>query len=154
MDSRNVKKIIVDWPEFLSYDNSDDKIKSFYSEQEGEKTKSSSIFYGKRLLDIFLLAMAIGKQSGTRTKLVNKSRSMPRSALTEEEIWMMTCVALTEEEGELKVLTEPKDIVNICEEYANTGIRKLIALDYGSSISDPLEPYEELLSKKLTEAVK
>lgn len=153
MDS-NIKKIIADWPEFLSYDNSDEKIKKFYSEFEGEKTKRGSIFYGKRLLDIFLLSMAIGKQSGIRTKLENKSRTMPRNALTEDEIWLMTCVAFTEKDGDLKVLTDPKEIVNICEEYANTGIRKLIALDIGSSFSDPLGPYEDLLEKKLKEAVK
>lgn len=155
MDSRNLKKIVADWPEFISYDNSDDKIKNFYSEHEGEKSKKSSIFYKKRLLDIFLLAMAIGKQSGGgRTKLVSKSRTMPRDALTEEEIWMMTCVAFEEKEGDLNVLSDPKELVNICEEYANTGIRKLMALDYGSSITDPMEPYENLLTKNLDKSIK
>jgi hypothetical protein len=155
MDSRNLKKIVADWPEFLSYDNSDEKIKSFYSEHAGEKTKKSSIFYEKRLLDIFLLAMAIGKQSGGgRLKLASKSRTMPRNALTEEEIWIMTCVAFEEKEGDLNVLSDPKELVNICEEYANAGIRKLMALDYGSSITDPLEQYENLLTKNLDKLIK
>lgn len=152
MDSKNIKRIVADWPDDISYDSSDDKIKNYYSQSDGAVSKRSSIFHGKRLLDIFMFSLALGKNTGYRTPLNSKSKSMPKEALTEEEIWLMTCIALLEKNGDLNVLTDPREIVNICEEYANTGIRKLLSIDLGSSISDPLAPYEELLEKQMLHA--
>lgn len=149
MDSTIIKQITADWPGNLSYDKSDDKIKAFYSESEGATTKRGSIFFGKRLLDIFIFAMALGKQSGVRTPLKSKSQTMPVTSLRQDEVWLMTCVALVEPKSDLDIFAKPKDIVTICEEYANTGIKRLIAIDARASPSDPLGPYEELLEKHL-----
>lgn len=150
MDSTIIKQITADWPPNLSYDKSDEKIRAFYSESDGATKRKGSIFYGKNLLDIFILAMAIGKySSGVGTKLKSKSSSMPVKSLREEDMWLMVCVALTEGKNDIDIFTRPKDIVTICEQYANTGIKKLIAIDARASAADPLGPYEELLKLHL-----
>lgn len=151
MSTETSKKLTVDWPDLVSYDLSNDRIASYYSDREGVTRKRGSIFYDKRLLDVFLVAMAIGKQKGYRTKLEKKSRSMPTNALREEEIWLMTSIALAEENSDLDILTKPEEIVKICEEYANTGINTLITLDYNTSLSDPLQPYEKFFEDTLQE---
>jgi len=154
MSSEISKKLTLDWPENMSYDISDTPISENYSERTGFTQKRTSIFHKKRLLDIFLFALALGKQKGIRTPLKKKSQSMPTNALTEEEIWMMTCVALSEPNADLDILTKPAEIVKICEEYANTGINELITRDYNSSLSDPLGPYEKLLEENLEKLAK
>lgn len=74
---------------------------------------------------------------------------MPTNALREEEIWLMTSIALAEDGSDLDILTKPEEIVKICEEYANTGINALITLDYNTSLSDPLQPYEKFFQDTL-----
>jgi len=154
MSSEISKKLTLDWPENISYDSSNDQISENFSERTGFVTKRISIFHKKRLLDVFLFALALGKQKGIRTPLKKKSQSMPTKALTEEEIWMMTSVALSEPKSDLDLLTKPSEIVKICEEYANTGINELITRDYNSSLSDPLGPYEKLLEENLEKQAK
>lgn len=154
MSSELSKKLTIDWPKNMSYDTSDERISDYFSERVGVVTKRGSIFYKKRLIDVFLFAMALGKQKGLRTPLDKKSISMPTDALKEEEIWLMSSVALSEKESDLDILTKPEEIVKICEEYANTGVKHLIALDFGTSLSDPLEPYEKLLEENLEKLTK
>lgn len=154
MSSEISKKLTLDWPPHISYDSSDERISENFSERTGFVAKRTSIFYKKRLLDIFLFALALGKRKGIRTPLKKKSQSMPTDALTEEEIWLMTSVALSEPKSDLDILTKPAEIVKICEEYANTGINDLITRDYNSSLSDPLGPYEKLLEEGLKEQAK
>lgn len=152
MNSERTKKLTLDWPERLSFDSTCDRIVTYYSEKIGITTERESIFYKKRLLDVFLFALALGKQKGIRTKVLKKSRVMPTDALREEEIWLMTSIALSEDNADLDILTKPDEIVNICEEYANTGINTLVTLDFTSTGSDPLEPYENLLQENLEKA--
>lgn len=149
MSSELSKKLTIDWPKNMSYDISDERISDYFSERVGVVTKRGSIFHKKRLIDVFLFAMALGKQKGLRTPLGKKSNSMPTDALKEEEIWLMSSVALSEKDADLDILTKPEEIVKICEEYANTGVKALIALDFSTSISDPLEPYEKLMEENL-----
>jgi len=149
MSSDISKKLTVDWPKNMSYDISDQRTADYVSERVGVVTKRGSIFYKKRLLDVFLFAMAKGKQKGLRTPLTKKSNSMPTDALKEEEIWLMSSIALSEKNSDLDILTKPEEIIKICEEYANTGVKDLIAIDFSTSISDPLEPYEKLMEDNL-----
>ena len=149
MSSEISKKLIIDWPKNMSYDTSDERISDYFSERVGVVTKRGSIFHKKRLIDVFLFAMALGKQKELRTPLAKKSLSMPTDALKEEEIWLMSSIALSEKDADLDILTTPEEIVKICEEYANTGVKSLIALDYSTSLSDPLEPYEKLMEENI-----
>ena len=87
--------------------------------------------------------MAIGKDMNSRVKLENSSQSIRRDALTEEEVWLMCCVALSEKDTDLETLADSKTIIRICEEYANGGIKALIRLDQRADINN--KQYEEFL---------
>lgn len=144
MNSMAAMQLQAGWSRDLSYDKSNLKVDDFYSSINGAITESSSIFYGKRQIDIFLLAMAIGYTEKVRKKIVKHSRSIRRDALTEREVWMMCSVALTEVKT-LDLLANPPLVIQICEEYANGGIDTLIRME-GYSGSE-LEYYEESIEE-------
>ncbi len=149
MSKKIAKRIQADWPLHLSFDKSDANIENFYSSINGTITEKGSIFYGKKQTDIFLLAMAIGKEEENRVKLKKHSESIRRDALEEKEVWMMCSVALAEESS-LDILAKSKDLIKICEEYANGGIKTLMAENKrGSDISSPYEDFLEEVIKKM-----
>lgn len=151
MSNRVSRRLQADWPENISYDKIPE-IDDFYSTVKGTIRDASSIFYKKRQIDIFLLAMAIGIELGERKKLTKPSQTIPRNVLTEIEVWMMCSVALAEERA-LDILANPPKIIKICEEYANGGIKTLMSINMqsGPVISEPYEEYlEKLLDKYLS----
>ena len=145
--TRISRQLQADWPVYMSYDNGDSDTDRFYHTGKGAILEESSIFYQKRQIDIFLLAMAIGKEQKTRKPLGKPSNSIRRDALTEEEVWLMCCVALSEDDANLETIADPKKIVKICEEYANGGIKTLIQLDTQTDINN--QQYEESLERAL-----
>lgn len=137
-----------DWPTHMSYDKSDTDSENFYSIIKGAIGEKGSIFHQRRQIDIFMLAMAIGKEKRIRTKLKSPSNTIRRDALTEKEVWLMCSVALAEEEN-LEVLGDPSKVVKICEEYANGGIQTLISMHRMPGVLDPFEnSLTELLDRQ------
>ena len=134
-----------DWPHDMSYDKANNEAAMFYDiTSEGSAIGAdTSIFYKRRQVDIFLLAMAIGYARKNRKKIARPSMSIRRDALKEKEVWIMCSVALAEE-GCLEVLADPPRVVRICEEYANGGIDELIKMD--KSVRES-EKYEESISR-------
>jgi hypothetical protein len=65
----HIRKLVSNWPQNISYENSDPTISRFYDESHGAVNTENSIFHKKRLLDIFLFAMAIGKYEGMKMEL-------------------------------------------------------------------------------------
>ena len=129
----------------MSYDKANDEAAKFYDiTSDGSAIGAdTSIFYKRRQIDIFLLAMAIGFARKNRKKVTRPSMSIRRDALREKEVWMMCSVALAEE-GRLEVLADPPRVVRICEEYANGGINELIKMD--KSVRES-EKYEDSISR-------
>jgi len=89
------------------------------------------------------MAMAIGRNRDdcrlwNELENAKKVKSMPKSALHEEEIWLMTSIAIAHENS-TKVISDPKRIVEICEGYANGGIGVLMSWDGAGT----LDRYEE-----------
>ena len=150
MSKQIAKRINADWPLHLSFDKSDPKIEAFYSSIEGRTAERTSIFYGKRQIDIFLIAMAIGVEQGNREKVTKPSDSIRRDALTEKELWMMCSVALATN-PQLDILANSKELLRICHEYANGGIKTLMALEKsGSGVIDAYEDFLTEVADKLT----
>ena len=145
----NSKKIALhlqsDWPHDMSYDKANDEAAKFYDILGAESAigADTSMFYKRRQVDIFLLAMAIGYARKNRKKVARPSMSIRRDALREKEVWMMCSVALAEE-SRLEVLADPPRVVRICEEYANGGINDLMKMDKSMRES---EKYEESISR-------
>ena len=146
MSNKIAMRLQADWPRDMSYDKRDPESEKFYSTVDGAINERTSIFYGRRQIDIFLLAMSLGYAEENRKKLRQPSRTIRRDALTEKEVWMMCSVALAEEKS-LEVLADPPRVIRICEEYANGGMQTLISVNRRSGSAS--EPYEELIEEAM-----
>ncbi len=150
MSRKIAKRIQADWPLHISYDKSDTKIEKFYSSVNGRIVEKASIFYRKRQIDIFLLAMAIGVDQNNREKIKTPSDSIRRDALTEKEVWMLCSVALATN-PQLDILADSKELIKICQEYANGGINTLMVLEKnGDSTSGEYEAFLTEMFEKMT----
>lgn len=143
MTRQIAKRIQADWPLNLSFDKSDSDIVDFYSSIKGRIATKHSIFHEKRQIDIFLLAMAIGVEQDNREKLRSPSNSIRRDALTEKETWMMCSVALATN-PQLDILANSEELIRICQEYANGGIKTLMAWE--KSARDITDAYAKSLT--------
>ena len=77
-DISKIRLLVSNWPEHISYDKSNEDVVDYYGKyNNGYTTKKHSFFYGKRNLDIFTYAMAIGKHYNTKRALKSKSISLP-----------------------------------------------------------------------------
>ena len=145
-DISKIRLLVSNWPEHISYDKSKEDVVNYYDKsQKGYTSKKHSFFYNKRNLDIFTYAMAIGKHYNEKLEVKNKSNSLPADSLKENEIWMMISVVFSEPNVDIKILSDGKEIVKICEQYANAGIEKLIDMDKNGADSFT-ENFQELLS--------
>ena len=144
--------LLYGWPENISY-NKSTEIEKYFSKERGAVNESTSLFYQKkRILEIFIFAMALGKNRKSYLPWSDiskskKSLTMPTDALTEEEIWLMTCIAISHENKGIEVIKHPKKIVEICEGYANGGIALLLSYDKSPR---PLEKFEDEFESLLT----
>lgn len=147
MSSELGNVIIATWPKYIAYekgDAKDSKIADYYNAKSGAVQDPDSFFYLKTGPDIFLMAMAIGVETGNFTALKNSANNIPKSALSDNAIWIMISVALAEEKSNLHTLQNGDEIVRICEEYANYGINKLITMDQaGGTVGDLQKKFEE-----------
>jgi len=141
-----VRRLTADWPRHISYDISNEEVKAYYNADEGSVTWKQSFFYEKRLADIFLCAMSIGKKNNNRRIIKNKKDTIRKDAFSEKDVWLMIATALSEDMAELAVLENPNDVIRVCEEYANAGIEDLMYIDK-SNPQDSAGAFEAELKK-------
>ena len=146
--------IVLDWPN-IGYNEKDDRIKKFYSQQIGATTDRNSIFYKKQQTDIFIAAMALGKKAGHKKDFSDwkKASNIPKEVMGRNStyVWMMIAVALEETDGDHTIFEQGNKIVEICEQYANYGIRELMEIDSQASADDPLRGVETEFQELLDE---
>ncbi len=155
----SARKISAGWPK-VGYDgNENNKALQFYARKSGKTKERRSMFVGKKLADIFIYAMALGKHAGLKEDYGKQgdrrdSIDMEYIAIHPEYLWMMLSVALEEAknngENPLEIFDDPRNkIIGVCEQYANYGIKLLISMDEGASTADPYKDYEEKLEELL-----
>ena len=149
------KKIVAGWPK-VGYDMENDAVRNFYSKYDGETKKRKSFFASKRLVDIFIFAMTLGKNAGIRKPYANKkdrrggSIDIEYIATNPEYLWMMFAIAIEESNGALEIFHDPQTrIIDICEEYANYGINLLITMENDGTANDPDLGYENKINSLL-----
>ena len=148
--------IVLDWPD-IGYDEKDDRISKFYSQQTdvGVTSNKHSIFYKKKAIDVFIAAMALGKKAGHKKDFSDgkKASNIPKEVMGRNStyVWMMIAVALEETGGDHTIFEQGHKIVEICEQYANYGIRELMEIDSQASADDPLRGFETEFQELLDE---
>lgn len=88
------------------------------------KKESATPFSGFQMSDVFIYAMSLGFKKEKRTPYDDKKNripNMPPTAFNSEMRWLMRSVSITENE-ELESIMNHHKVVEIAEEYANTGI--------------------------------
>jgi hypothetical protein len=158
-DIRDTKRILLGWPNKIAYDGNIPEVVAFYSKASGETQRRKSFFESKKLTDIFIYAMCLGKHAGIPADYVKKDGKIDRRATIDVEyfasqpeyVWMMIATALEDTKGNMDIFKDPAKIVEICEKYANYGIHELIEMENDVSGDDPYRGYDKKLSELLDE---
>ncbi len=143
----SAKRIVAGWPS-VGYDGENERVREFYAKASGTVKSRTSMFAQKKLADIFIFAMALGKNAGITKDYDKKSDrkdtiNMDYIANQPEYLWMMIAIAIEESDGNLEIFQDSRKIIDICERYANYGIELLMEMEGRASTSDPYVGYEE-----------
>lgn len=152
----DAKKILVTWPA-IGYDSDDKDVREFYSKADGTVTSRNSVWYKKKLTDIFAMAMLLGKKDGLTEPYLKNGEGDGRKpsidsvyfADSPKYVWLMMAIALEETNFDLTILDQTPEsgrkIVDICEKYANHGIHELINIEKESKSAGSFLGYERKL---------
>ena len=150
----SARKFTAGWPK-VGYDGENDAIKNFYAKYSGKTKDRTSFFASKKLADIFIFAMTLGKKEGIKKPYEKKSDrkesiDFEYIAQQPEYVWMMIAIAIEESNGDLEIFRDPQTkIIKVCEEYANYGIELLINMEDQNKTSDPYAGYEKKFDELL-----
>ena len=154
----SAKKISAGWPK-VGYDQSNADILGFYAKHSGATKYMHSMFAGKRLADIFIYSMVLGKHAGITEDYAKKadrkeSIDIEYIAQRPEYLWTMIAVAVEEAKERkidpLSIFEKPREhILNVCERYANYGVKILMKMENAATTADPLAGYEEKFKEVL-----
>lgn len=164
-DVRDVKRILLSFGKLkVGYDGNIPEVALFYSKFKGQTKERTSFFSGATDKDIFIYAMCLGKKKGLKNEFVKINGKVDIKdhidveyfARDPEYLWMMLATALTEtkdpETGEPTLdAFEPKNVLKICQEYANAGIHELMKMEKSIGKQDPFKAYDEKLVELLDE---
>jgi len=112
---------------------------------------SKSIFAGKFQKDLFIFALAIGKQRDKKSPLKPPKQSNVRvDAMTEKQKWALLSIGISESKN-LLCLKDESPLYAEAEEYANEGLNILFSRveKYGINYPKSLEAeLKEILSEE------
>ncbi|ARS64872.1 hypothetical protein NMSP_1257 [Candidatus Nitrosomarinus catalina] len=166
-NTRDVGRILLSFGTLkVGFDGNVPGVSDFYSKFKGSTRDRTSFFSGCTDKDIFIYAMCIGKQKGLKNEYLKGENGkidrkdhidMEYFKRDPEYLWMMLATALTEsrdlESGEPTLDSfEPKNVLKICEEYANAGITFLMKMNNECRPTDPYSAYEEKLKELLDDS--
>lgn len=104
----------------------DVSVHDFYKELTTGKSAEDSPFLTMK--DLFMLAASIGFKMQQRKPLGRREQPFHYSVFTEaEDIPILKAIAIATT-GDVSVLADPDQIVQIAEEYANAGISEIRAV--------------------------
>lgn len=102
----------------------DSSFHQFYKDMTEENNTLDAPF--KMMKDIFMLAMCLGMRLGKKKSLDTKKQSIFRWAQfdAQVDVPLLKAVAIADT-GDVNILLNRNEILNIAEEYANAGIHEL-----------------------------
>lgn len=85
---------------------------------------SGSPFAGQQMSQVFMASLGIGYDQGLQKSLDSSSGSIPWSALSKDEKWVIKSVA-AKEADDAEILKDGSQMAQIVQEYANGGFEYL-----------------------------
>ena len=101
----------------------------------------NSPFYNRTMKDVFVFAAAYGFFYNTRERLKRKKGTIPLSALSEADRWLLISIAIADRNS-LDALFNIKEIYEVAQEYANGGITTLRNAIMSQEAGDPYKRIE------------
>lgn len=129
-----MKQILSRWCVTMSADHKGEPRNVGYSEKHAEyyqdkqsswiNKESNNIFAGKRQKDLFIFAMALGKNRNQLSEIKEKQNNVSVDAMSESQKWALLSIGITQDE-DLICLKDEKLIYELAEKYANEGMEIL-----------------------------
>ena len=95
--------------------------------------------------DQFVVAMALGYNLGSKTPLNGAKSLILESSITKENLALLNIVAIADT-GDVKVISDKKQVFKIAEQYANTGIKYMQNIEKSSQFGESSDKFEEIVN--------
>ena len=96
-------------------------------------------------MDQFVVAMALGYKLGSKTPLKGTKSLILESSISKENLALLNIVAIADT-GDVKVISDKKQVFKIAEQYANTGIKYMQNIEKSSQYGDASDEFEEIIN--------
>jgi len=111
-----------------------------------QKSKILNIMEPSDRTEQFLIVMALGYNLGSKTKLVGKKALILEDSIKKDQLALMNIVAI-DECDDIKMISNKKEVFNIAEQYANTGIKYLQKIENESQYDEEIAKFESIVNK-------
>lgn len=96
-------------------------------------------------IDQFVVAMALGYNLGSKTPLNGTKSLILESSISKENMALLNIVAIADT-GDVKVISDKKQVFKIAEQYANTGIIYMKNKERTSQYGEACDIFEEIVN--------
>lgn len=96
-------------------------------------------------MDQFVVAMSIGYNLGSKTPLNGTKSLILESSISEDNLALLNIVAIADT-GDVKIISNKKQVFKIAEQYANTGIKYLQNMEKGTQYGEASDNFEEIVN--------
>lgn len=96
-------------------------------------------------MDQFVVAMSIGYNLGSKTPLNGTRSLILESSISKDNLALLNIVAIADT-GDVKVISDKKQVFKIAEQYANTGIKYMQNMEKGAQFGEASDNFEEIVN--------
>lgn len=96
-------------------------------------------------MDQFVVAMSIGYNLGSKTPLNGTRSLILESSISKDNLALLNIVAIADT-GDVKVISDKKQVFKIAEQYANTGIKYMQNMEKGTQYGEASDNFEEIVN--------
>lgn len=96
-------------------------------------------------MDQFVVAMALGYNLGSKTPLNGTKSLILESSISDENLALLNIVAIADT-GDVKIISDKKQVFKIAEQYANTGIKYMQNIEKSSQFGESSDKFEEIVN--------
>ena len=117
-----------------------DEILKFYKSSEILNNMAQS-----DRIDQFIVALALGYNLRSKTPLKGTKSLILESSISQNNLALLNIVAIADT-GDIKVISDKKQVFKIAEQYANTGIKYMQNIEKSSQYGESSDKFEEIVN--------